>query len=698
MEPDGIDCSTRQARVSEMEQTLPTLTRRQYLKAGAAAGIAAGLSTGPAPGDLDGAVQEAEGIGLTAVGILAVAAGAGIIGAGAGYGAANLLDDDGNPDTEEIAARVVANEIHSVAATYDNLRSDKRKELKAQFPGSPNPWTAAAWSEVDVAVARSILEPENNEPQLQAAYRATDEHLLRSHMEALGYWNRALVGGEDQDGLVSSLVMDYSSDSGDDGTQVHFGDNRRSYRYDYKPGPLAPSELPDNQKEDWEPVEASAVYERWDEEKGEPGGSQLEKYAVYKYEWSVEDMPADPTQMDGVAEDDLPFHIYGLACKNGDRLGPGIIIPEDKGRYSVNASQSLSRVSFSHPERSDATAIDCSAINKWITGIESSYSNIRSGQVSEYVEKLNNALGEGIISPSDLISPTEGLREFGYDPENQASVAAQLAFSGLGVPSGEYSYTATVSHDNIEGDSLKGTLFISFDVPDGEDPPPVNAGTTIPASDYELAYLVYTRRDNGNPDTRLLLGNSDLEILNVADVNGEENVDNAPDEVDEGGEVPLYEGPCGEAPTWLQNIGNEDAESFSIIVETPNGREAVRDENIKGGGSTGDCRYRVETGIDQGTPIDSVRRTPRVTYEQPVQHVSDPGQISEERIVERVGSSRKVVREIKKIDDDDEGGGGWDWPSWPSLPSLPGMGFIESAIAVVIGFFVGIGLVNAATG
>lgn len=68
---------------------------------------------------------------------------------------------------------------------------------------------------------------------------------------------------------------------------------------------------------------------------------------------------------------------------------------------------------ISHPDfDNDVIPLKSTLYHQYLESIQSSYNTLTNGQVSTYVEQMDQALAEGAIDIADMISPSAAIEEF----------------------------------------------------------------------------------------------------------------------------------------------------------------------------------------------------------------------------------------------------------------------------------------------
>jgi len=660
----------------------PSISRRGMIKTvGAGAGVAA-VGSGAVPHtDQLSPVQESEAIAPLAA--LGVGLAAGVVAGAAGtYVVGRITKDEESVDPEEIEKSLRQNEVHDIASTMDGQRSGQMRQTIQQDWVNANydqtPFAKAAWAELEAAAAFEIVNGNSSEAQT-AAFQALDRQATIAYWNAIEGHNRAIIGGDNDPGLIGGLVSgtDGGEATDDAGNYIgrklgNFGVGGSHDLYsNYYNGVIAvtPSNVTD--MDEWEPVKES----EWiDPETSEGTGA----YTVYKRTWNNPFM--DPSKIDEIPVDEIT--IYGLPVRgsyNTDRVriaAPWSEYYTDEG----DGNKGTIQVNVGHPDREYVTPLDQTLYSRYLGKIDQAYREISNG-VSDYVSNLDNALAEGVIEPSDIFSPSDAIDQFS-NTSQQKQFAAQMVFNGIGAPSEEYSYEAKIKHPDLASESKWGQLFVSF--ASGVDNISVEPGTTIASADYRGAYFGFYREDTGEFQDRVLSGSSDLQILDVTETKDEEEYE-SDNSAGENGEATVWEG--DDPPDPIQFPG--DHPDHRIVVEGASGSKSSHPVSEIKGDADSNRWYLPSTSLSNGESIENIRimKPPQLT--ESVQYISSPGSVTEETIKKRIESRSQLVETIESLQDESVLGGGFldDF-------GLFGLGAMETLILVVVS----IAGLNAASG
>jgi hypothetical protein len=648
------------------------------LQTTAAAGGAAALGTGAVPDQID-PVGESEAIAPLVAGALV---GGGIIAGAAGTVAyAKLTGGDG--DVEEIKDSLVYNRSHDIASTMQGQREGELRQSIRQDWIEPDPDTTpfakTAWSEIDGAAGFEIVNGNNAEAQT-AAFQALDRQFTIAYWNAIQGHNRALIGGEDTPGLMTAMAnaVDGGETTGDSGTTIgrdlgNFSVSGTHLQYStaYMNDIIAvdPDQL--RNPHDWEPVEASRY--TWtddNDEEQDPG-----YYTLFKRTW--QNAPVPPSEIEEIPVDEVT--LYGIPCMgsyNNDKASMAKLWSSHIDTATDGANRSVD-VSVTHPERESVEPLQQTLYSRYLQAIDDGYSTI-SDQVTTYVDSLDDALAEGVIDPADIYSPSDAIDQFAGTSQ-QSQFAAQMTFNGIGAPSTDHTYEARIKHDDLASDDHWGQLFVSF--ASGTENVELTPGRIITPDEYRGAYFGFVRQDNQDFTRRVLSDDSDLEILDIRGTTGEQEYESDAT-AKEGGEVTVYQGE--DPPEPIQFPAENDG--YSIVVQGAVNKSTHPVTEVKGESTENGQRYYLpSTNIPEGESIEQIRLIQPVNLEEATPYVSDPGNISQDAIVERLESRAELIQQIEELNDGPLGGGGglFDGGLFDGgLPTLPGLGVLESAVVV----------------
>jgi hypothetical protein len=601
-----------------------------------------------------------------------LAAGAVVVGAAAGMEVLGVGKADGifgSGDTSDLSQDTIENEVHSIAATIDAMRTSDRDEIQSRWTSKSadnNPTAHSVFMEAEFQAADAILSG-NEFDAKSIAQNAVDKHVSIATYNHLMGINEPLIGSEEQDGLVAAFTMSLEHSTG----QFVYQGTEQLTAY--------PESIIDDSSR------ASPVPE------SEVGSSG--EYAMFEVEIPGSAFPMDLAQIDEIDGDSATGYVFGVP--NGilftaHKGTPGNVKGSMASAFS-NTWRGSGSFECTHPDRSTAEPIDLDLHNSYNTMLANTRSTLLT-QVETYVDTLNNKLAEGVIDPNDLISPQTAIEKFA-NTGHQSATAARLAFTGAAVPTNidkDLSFKAKVSHPDLASDSLWGDLWVALSNPDAS--PDLQAGMTITASEYDMAYLTFDRKDTGEPETRIFTGDSDLQILDMTDMDGEQSITEQSGQTVENGEVLVWKGqenvpepiefPADHSGWILNVVGAENRESVPVgnVTSTQNDNGVME-------------YYAPVSSLSEGEAIEDVILQPSVGLEQPTTYIQNPGDVSTEDIEERVQTMNDLAEAIEDLEDSGVTGGGGGLLDFGSVG-----GKVQKAIAGVIALMVGLAGLNAASG
>jgi hypothetical protein len=196
-------------------------------------------------------------------------------------------------------------------------------------------------------------------------------------------------------------------------------------------------------------------------------------------------------------------------------------------------------------------------------------------------------------------------------------------------------------------------------------------GVTITSSQYDVAYAGWVD-SNGEFQTRVLSGSSDLQILDVTGVEGEDSVDESDrgTTANDSSDVVVYEGDSPPDPIAYP----QDHSDWTILIKGASNQSTHSPTDVTVDGTT----YTVpSTSLNAGEAVESVHLIPPVEYEQPVEHVADPSNPDDGDTAAQIQSLRETIDELE----DSGGGGGGILPGFPDL----GIGGMVGGVAAIGG-------------
>ena len=598
----------------------PRVNRREMLKITGATGAATVGLSGAGPASITG---DSEAIAPIVAGAPAFAAAA-----GAGHYLANY-DIDGDTDLDE--DDVLEDHIYEVAASVADGREEFVDQMEYEFldpdDNQATPHGRVAWEELRVEATRGIVNGDATSEIYANAREKLRKASTRSYVNAQERWNTGM------NAIAVQLVQQYEENvhviTHSSGDEVTVGTP------------------PDD---DWEIVEAAQPESAGDNE------SILGKMPV--------DTPVPASELEGRDEDLFEIVIH----MDGD-WRPLFSEWTDYPSSSTNIDLVA--------DTDDLQEITVLAGNNLFTDlldtIIQAHEEIDS-DVETYVDSLEAGIQQGAIDPADILGPVEIANQF-EDSNEMTRLAQELVAIGGQVPDAA-GYRATVSHDDLAADELEGLLFPQFDT---DDPPSVNAGVTIDSTDYGLAYFGYESElsdEDGETEfiTEVLSGESDLEIISVSGVEGQESVDGADDEAGADGRVVLWTG--DDPPEPLAEPGDHDG--WRVVVEGETTTDSQPVSNVE---EDGDEIVLQTTALGDEEAVESVELVPPVEYERSHDYTADATDVDSEETLARLEQQRELIEDLEDALEDDDGAG-W-WPSAPSAPSVDDFGSQLAGIAVL---------------
>jgi len=579
----------------------PAITRRGLIKtAGVTAGAAATYGGATQLDALD-PVGEVDAIGFLAYN-LAV-----------GYVAGNVLGSPENDEPEIDTEDVLEDQLYNVGTSVADGRETFEDEIQSQFIDRSNdrtPYANAAWQAVRAAAAKVVVNGGSSGEAETAAAEALDKQTSRAIVNMVERWNTG----------VESMIEGFV-------TQVEEGLSV----YDVTNKDLVQANESAGRNGDWSGVGYSAP----------TGGG----YTVF--EAPVPNLPVMPSNLEGRSES---LSIYAVASSGGSDM---VVAPRmDTFGGSDYDPIGNEVIQVGHSSLSTQPVLDAGLYSDAISSIESSYSTI-SSDLSTYVTSLTNALTEGAIDPSDILSSEDIVNEFGQSSD-QARLAAEIMAVGGNVP-GEVGYQAKISHPELASDELWAWIYPQF--ASGVSDVSVSAGTTISSSDYDIAYIGYNSQANDKFITRVLSGDSDLEILDVAGVENEDQAgvsESADGSAGTDGAVTVWSG--SDPPEPLTDPTSYQGWKIVVTGANSTSRHPVSDIS-----KDGDSYKLQSTSLTDGETVESVEIVPGTNYTQPVDHVSDATDIGD--VEAQLQAQRETIDQLKE-ELDSGGSGGFGLPSF----------------------------------
>lgn len=600
----------------------PGMTRRGLIKTVGAGTAIAAVGAGSQSGAIPSPVGEARAIACGGVCIAGVAVGA----AAGGYLVADWLSGGGDIDTED----VLEDEIYAVGNGVAEGRESFVNEIQTQFVDRSQdrtPFANAAWSEVRATTVNGVVNGDGTGEIQTAATQDVNLQESISIINMVERWN-AFV-----DGMLEAMVLD--TEEGVNNIQMDGG------TWTLHPAPEGTTWV--NGSPDTSPIDASEIN----------GNGE---YVVFE---ETVDLPAPLDDIEGRSEE---LTVLGIAASADGASDPSFIAPEFSGTGALGNIP----VEVTHSSLETITIADATIYSDALSAIESEATNIRNS-LSDYVSTMHDGITEGAIDPSRIIGPQDLIDQFGAS-DQVSRIAAELAAVG-GEVSSDQTYQATISHPDLESDELDVWLWPQFG---DQDPAPIKPGTTLASADYELAYVAYPSQVDDSIETRVLSGDSDLQIIDVQGVEGESSVDEEAHGSDTStdGRLTIWTGEDPPEPIQFP----ADHSDWSIHVT---GAESTSTHSPTEVQTDGDEYYLPTTGLNDGEAVESVRLVPPVEYEDSAaQYVADPTNVSPEDEVALIEQLSTTADELDEALGG--GGGGLFGGAWP-------FGIVETIIIGVLG-------------
>jgi len=614
----------------------PEMNRRQLLKTVGAAGGVAAVGTGAVPH-----TEPLSPVGRSQAGPWNVMTGNGLgLGPGVVAGVYSALFDS-DVDEEDISDDR-EDRVYETAETLVTGRDSWKDQVLYEYENTSDPeqtpFGHAAWTAIRTTTATYHANREDRSAAKSKARERVDYQATRSIVNIIEGWNSTMEA-------------------------------------------MAP-EMAGEVAETWEQITINAYYmsggnNGWDPWTVDLDGSTVAIGDVAKPEhW---DLPLDPSELEGRDEG---LRLYCPAQDSGTTAAP---IDSGFGWVETHTELAPGDVTVTHSDLSDIELIDGARFWTVIGKVKSAYDAIYDS-VSTFVDSYYDQASYGEWEPTKALTPHQLYSEFASNGEIPR-VVAELAASGLDVPA-DAGTQAKVSHADLPVDSAWGWLFPRLK----DKSINIQPGTTIPAADYKMAYLIRVTADTGETVIEELGGDDPLEILDVE--KREEN--------DEQFERENTAGTDGEVVVWdTAKHGEEvpppieypaDHSDWSIIVYGAEHQSSHSPTELNESQTEDGTQFILpSTSLNEGELVNSIRLMGPFGFEQPVRYVSDATNIDPTEIQNRYDRMTDFYDQVRDdLVDDGVGGGFFDG----GLPSLPGLGVIESIVVVILAIF---GL-NAASG
>jgi hypothetical protein len=304
--------------------------------------------------------------------------------------------------------------------------------------------------------------------------------------------------------------------------------------------------------------------------------------------------------------------------------------------------------------------------------------------IPDYVQSVSDSYQQGDIDLSDVLSTGDIFDQFSSSPEQQR-LASNLLSVGLPVPENT-GVEALISHPDLQSDEVWGHLYPRFSV---EDPAPIQPGTTLPSSDYSMAYFGSYNSD-GELNTQILSGDSDLQVLDVTglDDTSDVSVESRDGSAGENSGVVIYRGEDPPAPIQYP----ADHSDWTIVITGATNQSTHSPSEVTKDGN----EYSIpSTDLAAGEGVEEVRLVPPSNYTDPVEPVTNATDTDAEELTSALESVKETIDEIEQSGSN---AGGAALGSLPSLPDwIPGKGPVRWVV-VGGGALLGIKLIDASSG
>lgn len=606
----------------------PMVSRRSLLKAGAgagAAGVAATGGGGIVPEHMQ-PVGDADALGFTA-GVVA--------GSLAAAGGVAIYDWAVGGNTKVDTDDVLEDQIYNVATSVADGRSEFIDEMQTLFidkATAETPYANAAWGEIRAAATESIVNGGTASDAQAAALEALNKQTTTSIINMVERWNTFVEAS------MESLVLDR-----EEGVGV-WNSPKSNFTLKHHGG-----------TGDWDGVPA-----------GEINGNGV----FIVFESTNVSTPVSPERIEGRDE---PLTVYGIGCHDSNTSDNQVIAPnlQQWSNFSVNRA---AKIDATHADLGTTTITDSLLYHDVMGEISTAYNNITS-DLQTYCENLYAGITQGAIDPSDILGPRDMVDQFA-NSDQMSRAAVELIAVGADAPN-DLGFQAKISHADLQAESLWGWLYPQF----SGDPVDITPGTTLAATDYDIAYFGYESEVDGATENIVLTGDSPLEVLEMQNVDGQQTLDKESTGQTAGtnGRVTVWNGE--DPPEPIANPG--DHSGWQILVHGPNDTQSqhpIGDLQVDG-----TEHYLASTSLAEGDTIEAVEVVPNVSYSQTVTHVADPTTVGGQETVDALNEYRSTVEELKEELGDD-GGAGIAIPGLGSIPGVGGIGglFVLGGIGYVV--------------
>ena len=534
-------------------------------------------------------VGEADGVALTTTVVVGAAA------AAAGVAVGTYAN---RGDTDVDKSSVLEDEVYNAAVSVATGRNNFSTQLNASVVNAPtgeSSFANAAWSAIRATITEGITNGDAKSKTLEAAQDALDKQASIAVYNLVQRYNTGVSG------LISALHTEATEQT----NVLKKNDAFRSPSTDH---------FDSSVWTDTGTVDNQMLLERPMTLPGDPS--------------NIDDLPDNPKEYG------LSFSLNGVS---------------DSFVMAINAFESTnytSPIEASHPTYDTITVLNGNLYRYGTETIKEEYNNI-SSNLSTYVDTLFAEVSQGSIDPTTILGPQDMVDQFASD-DKRARMAAELAAIGAEVPD-SFSYEALISHPDLSADQLWCDLFVKF----SGSPQSIEPGMTIASADYEMAFIGYQSKSNDDyiPDT--LSGDSDLQIIDVAGVEGEQDATkSAADTANSSGDLNIGASP----PDPVVNPGDYD-DAYNIVISTESGTTATVPVSAVTQIETGEYVVPASaSGLTGSETISSVRVVPVIETRQNQQFVADPTTATEQQVKDAVQANNELVSQIETLAEDDSGG------------------------------------------
>jgi hypothetical protein len=580
-------------------------------------------------------------VGAATVG--AAAGAAGVVAYSKLTGSSTNVDAEQN--TEDFA--------YQVGNTISNSRggtTGPRVEIQNDYVDVPDGQSAYARAAGDTVVTTAAIETlKGNADQAEnRAIQELDKQTTRSLTYFIETWNDVLYTLAES----GAAVEDY-----EEGTNV-FAENEN---------------------------ERLGVMQEGDTWTGVPGTSPATKqgYLLLKRKMPADWFPVDPQTLPNREEPlEMVTYSYDVAAYAN--------VPNTQTRWFNNwngygpENDSLTipqqPLQARHSSLGTVTLLDYQLYNKAINKIETEYQMIRDN-LSAVVDETVSGLEQGKLEAPDVLDANDLVTEFSTN-NKRAALAREMMAIGAQYPGDSVSQQAKVSHPALETDSIWADLYIRLT--DGSSLE-VNGPMSVPAADYELAYIGFQSKvGDGEYITETLPGDSELVIEDVRDPKQIEQ--DSPDPVADNGDVTIGDDNNEEELPKPLAESDPKYDDWGVIVTTADGST--------GSGKVGDAyigddgKWKLPTSLSAGQSVETVRFIPPNTYDDtnlwtPADGSSGYDVSTAQEIIERRRRFNDAV--VEEFSSSGIGGGGGFFGD--NFPTIPGLGVAGTIVVAFLGLF-----------